>query len=57
MMMKARPYPLLWARDEATFYWVAMQVLELFNPFLFGDHIEIVVSRLPKGFTASSQLS
>jgi hypothetical protein len=48
-VVEGRPWPVGGVFDEALFYWVAMEVAELFNALLCGEDVEVVVAREPEG--------
>ena len=48
VMSEARRSPLVWLRDEAAGYRVAMDVAQLLSLFRAGAHIEVVITNLPE---------
>jgi len=54
-MEEAGPSPVFGLGDEATGYWVSMDVCELLDPFFFGEHVEIVIARRPKGVLSPAE--
>jgi hypothetical protein len=49
-----RPAPVFRFLDETSRDWIAVHVLQLFDPFVVGEDIEVVVAGLPEGFRAES---
>lgn len=48
VMAVARPWPVFWFFDEASFDWVAVNVFQLLYILLMGQDVEVVVAALPE---------
>jgi hypothetical protein len=46
--MEARLLPVFRLGNKSASYWVAMDVTQLLDAFIVGEHVEVVVSLLPE---------
>ena len=53
VVVVAAPWPVFGAFDEATFYWITVDVLQFFDVLFLGEDVEVVVAGLPEVLVVS----